>query len=247
MTTDAPVEEPRRPIFDEAAIRRHALLAELLGPDAAPAEAPAREKKPLSKAAIGALVGGHGLDAVSTLMALDRGAVESNPLLGDQPSAGKLLGVKAGTVALSVFLAKLLANQGHPKIANAVFDRASLERHALQAAFDPPAEVREDNPDRKKGLSKWALAALIGGQGLDTASTAMFLNQGIKERNPVFGENPSLGRLLATKAGATAVIALLSKLLADKGHPKIGNALAAGSGAVGAGAGIYNLAGLKED
>ena len=58
---------------------------------------------------------GQGLDTVSTIQALNRGAVETNPLLGARPSAAKLIAAKLPMIGVGWLLTKV--HPRHPKIA----------------------------------------------------------------------------------------------------------------------------------
>lgn len=99
--------------FDPEALRR-IVAAVAQQEQAAPATAPRKGLSPLS---LGMLVGGNGLDAASTIYALQNGARETNPILGDQPGAGKVLAVKGlGTLAQWLLLRKLAESK--PELAN---------------------------------------------------------------------------------------------------------------------------------
>lgn len=56
----------------------------------------------------GAVVG-NTLDTTSTIDALDRGCIESNPLLGEQPSDLFLVGFKVGVMGISWLLVENLS------------------------------------------------------------------------------------------------------------------------------------------
>ena len=82
-----------------------------------PVEAP---HKGVSKWAQLATLAGHGADAYSTIEALKNpNAVEANPLYGQHPSAGKILGVKGGTAALQMLMQHYLGKKS-PGAANAL-------------------------------------------------------------------------------------------------------------------------------
>lgn len=92
--------------FDRAALERYAEQA----------PAPPRDGR-ITVASMLALAAGNGLDAGSTIYALNHGARETNPVYGDQPSAAKVLAIKgAGTLAQYLIL-RALAKR-HPKAAN---------------------------------------------------------------------------------------------------------------------------------
>lgn len=82
-------------------------------------------KGTLSPLSVGFLVGGNGMDAASTIYGLSRGAEELNPLLGSQPGAAKVIGMKAlATVAQYLVLRKLA--ESHPKLANGIAKGAGI-------------------------------------------------------------------------------------------------------------------------
>ena len=58
---------------------------------------------------------GQGLDTVSTIQALHRGAVETNPLLGARPSAAKLVAAKLPMIGVGWLLTRIAPR--HPKLA----------------------------------------------------------------------------------------------------------------------------------
>lgn len=97
------------------------VAAELAKP--APAiSAPAPEqRKGVSKWAQLAALTGHGADAASTVYALKQpGMAEANPLYGSaNPSTGRVLGMKAGSAALSYLMQHLLGKKS-PGLANAI-------------------------------------------------------------------------------------------------------------------------------
>lgn len=60
------------------------------------------------KVLLGTLVATNATDALTTMEALDRGAVELNPFLGSHPSNGKLIAVKiAGVTAMTIIANKM--------------------------------------------------------------------------------------------------------------------------------------------
>jgi hypothetical protein len=78
-------------------------------PSPAPSKAPMR----LSLLVMGV---GQGMDTVTTLQALQRGAVERNGLLGGHPPAAKLIAAKAPLAVIGWLLAKKV-HPSHPKLA----------------------------------------------------------------------------------------------------------------------------------
>jgi hypothetical protein len=61
-----------------------------------------------NKIALGAAVGGSVLDVHSTNSALNRGCVEANPLLGENPSVGSLILLKAVGIGLIYVISEYL-------------------------------------------------------------------------------------------------------------------------------------------
>lgn len=95
------------------------LVAEELAKPSPAATAPAPERKRVSPWAQLATVAGNAFDAGTTIHALNQGAMEGNPMYGDHPSAGKVLGIKAGTTAAQLLLQHLLGKKS-PGAANAM-------------------------------------------------------------------------------------------------------------------------------
>src|SRR5262245_18836259 len=60
----------------------------------------AEERKPLILPRL-VLVGGHALDAATTIFNLNHGCVELNPRLGTHPSATKIIAAKASATAFT--------------------------------------------------------------------------------------------------------------------------------------------------
>lgn len=78
---------------------------------------PQREPGSLSLPSLLMLLGGNGVDAGSTIYALQHGAREVNPIFGSNPSAAKVVALKGAGTAAQWALLKLLA-KNHPKFAN---------------------------------------------------------------------------------------------------------------------------------
>ena len=119
-----------------------------------------------------------------------------------------------------------------------------LSKAALDALV--AANLRESPPtisapaDEKKGVSKWAQLASIAGHGIDAGTTIHALNKGAMEGNPLYGEQPSAGKVLGIKAGSAALQALMQHFIGKK-SPGVANALGYGTG-IGLGAiGINNM------
>jgi hypothetical protein len=98
-------------------------------------------------------------------------------------------------------------------------------------------------PPVKGHLDPLSIAALIGGQALDTGSSIQQFGRGNVEANPMYswmGERPSAG-LTAMKALQTALAVRAMKKLADTGHPTAAKVVGYLGGAAGAAAGAYNM------
>lgn len=67
------------------------------------------------RVALSAMAFGQALDTVSTVQALNRGAVEANPIYGPRPSAAKLVALKLPMIGVGYLLHKLAP--GNPKLA----------------------------------------------------------------------------------------------------------------------------------
>lgn len=108
---------------------------------------------------------------------------------------------------------------------------------ALVAASNPPAEVRQADVEAKpKKSPAWATLASVLGPLADGASTAWAMNQSgpnarIQERNPLYGSNPSAGKIMGIKAGQAALQGLLTHLI-GKRSPTAAKIIGAGTGAI---------------
>lgn len=127
-------------------------------------------------------------------------------------------------------MALMMAQPQQP--ARPSIQEALLAMAAEEQAIAPPME-RPARRDRKPlALSLGAMAA---GQIADLVST----HQGLKRPNTVeansflYGERPSLGRLMAVKAGALVPTALMLSKVYEK-NPKMAQAIAYGLGGLGA-------------
>ena len=81
---------------------------------------------------------------------------------------------------------------------------------------------------------------MLGGIGLDVASTAHVMGKGGREANPVYGQDAGMGKI----AAINALLALVAHLGLDrvaKTHPKAATGLATGLGAFRGGVGVRNL------
>ena len=98
----------------------------------------------------------------------------------------------------------------------------------------------EHEKDARGLYRKVGVPALLGGIGLDLASTYRVLRQGGHEANPVYGKDASFGKIAAINAGITAGIALALDRVAKK-HPKAATGAAVGIGGVRGAVGVRNL------
>lgn len=94
---------------------RHVTIAAIVVAGLAIAVPAHAEGKTGIRVALGAMAIGQGLDTLSTVQALNRGAVETNPLMGQQPSAVKLVVGKLPMIGIGWLLVKLAPH--HPKLA----------------------------------------------------------------------------------------------------------------------------------
>jgi hypothetical protein len=118
-----------------------------------------------------------------------------------------------------------------------LFSPEALQQ-AILAADPQQAPAQQQTPSPQGGAGWPAYLALAGGQGADALSTAYNFHRGYHESNPLYGNDPSLARILAAKAGITGGMALLMRQLAERGHPGIAKflgLLGGASGAIGAG------------
>lgn len=84
------------------------------------------------------------------------------------------------------------------------------------------------------------LPVFAGGQAADAISTLQALKRpGTAEGNPLYGDHPSAGRVLATKAAVGAPIAFILDKLADT-HPKLALALSLAGGGAGMALAAHN-------
>lgn len=109
---------------------------------------------------------------------------------------------------------------------------------AAQLQNSPPAEVREAPEQPKKGASWWAHLANAGGAAADLGSTMYALKQpGLREANPIYGDNPSMGKIMGAKAGTAALSALMMHFMPHK----LANVMGVGSGLFQGGIAAHNL------
>lgn len=107
---------------------------------------------------------------------------------------------------------------------------------AAELEQTPPAD-----PPKKKELTKLSIGALTAANIADAASTIAALKQpGTREGNPLLGDHPSVGKVLAVKGATTAAqLLVLTKL--GKKHPKVANGIAKGLSAVVGAVAVSNL------
>jgi hypothetical protein len=67
------------------------------------------------------------------------------------------------------------------------------------------------------GLTPYVL--VVAGQGADLATTAHNYSRGLRESNPFYGSQPTLGKIAAVKMGEGAAMILLMKAFEKSGHP----------------------------
>ena len=79
------------------------------------------------------------------------------------------------------------------------FEEEFSRPHAAQIAYTAQSD------DSWTGWNKFWFAAAVGGQLADTVSTDRGLDRGCKEMNPLFGEDPSTGVIVAAKLGVLAL------------------------------------------
>lgn len=81
---------------------------------------------------------------------------------------------------------------------------------------------------------------MIGGHGLDLASTLDAKRRGLTEANPIIGQGNA--RLLAAKGGGALVTALMMRMLDKRGHDKAAKIAGYGTGIAMGALGARNLA-----
>lgn len=117
--------------------------------------------------------------------------------------------------------------------------KAYLDAHqdALTAHADPSTG---GEPAKSHVPMHAALALMAGGQAWDGLSTQRALDRyGTHEANPIYGSDPSLGRILATKAAIFGPLGYALDKMYDK-HPKTAATLAGAVGALGVGLALHN-------
>lgn len=120
------------------------------------------------------------------------------------------------------------------------FDSKALEALVAANLRESPPGISAPAPP-KKGISKWAQLATLGGHTADAMSTIHALKHpDVQELNPVYGNKPSTGKVLGVKGGSAAVQLLMQHLIGKK-SPKLANFLGYGTGATLGGVAIHNL------
>lgn len=113
----------------------------------------------------------------------------------------------------------------------------------LQQYLDSPQPITDAKKNRPQAIDPKALAVFLGGAGADIGSTAVALNHGLQEANPLINKLPTAAMLPVGAAMEGGAMYLASKLL--KNHPKIMNALLVGAGATHGGLAINNVRQIK--
>ena len=123
---------------------------------------------------------------------------------------------------------------------NAAAVKSALIR-MMDGPMGPMADEPKTAPEKKSHTGMHAsLGVMAGGQVADALTTIAALKRsGTEEGNPVYGRNPSAGKVLGIKAATMIPIALLLDRLHDK-HPKLAKGLALGVGGLGAGVAMHN-------
>ena len=80
-----------------------------------------------NKVAIGFAIGGSVADVASTSDGLNRGCVETNPILGEDPDTGSLVALKAAGITIAYFATEYLFKPEHRQQArNVVYGAIGL-------------------------------------------------------------------------------------------------------------------------
>jgi hypothetical protein len=124
------------------------------------------------------------------------------------------------------------------------FDPKSLHQAVEASLATSPAEASAPAPPRR-GVSKWAQLATLGGHAADAGSTIYALNHGGLEGNPIYGEHPSMGKIAAVKGGSAALQMLLQHVI-GKSSPTAANVMGFGTGAALGGVAAHNLSVAKK-
>lgn len=110
---------------------------------------------------------------------------------------------------------------------------------ATQDATNTPHAVAVPDDTTKARLARWAM--ILGGQGLDAGTTIKaLLDPRFKEANSIYGEHPSVGRVLATKGAIAGVGGWMTDRMAKK-HPKAAMVTSGVLGLSGLLPGLLNL------
>ena len=97
---------------------------------------------------------------------------------------------------------------------NDALQSAILNTPELQQRAAPAPQAA---PHSGVGIGPYA--AMLAGQGADAASTAYNYSRGYRESNPLYGQDPSLGRIMAVKGLEAGGLAMLMRQLAQHDHP----------------------------
>jgi hypothetical protein len=124
----------------------------------------------------------------------------------------------------------------------------TLKQYADPAYLSKSAPAKPDGPN---WMHRIGLPAIAGGTAADLGTTLAALKRGGKEANPLYGEHPGAGRLVATSVATTLPAALLLDRLYDKSAPgsnarKIALLIALGIGGATAGVAAHNTTVAKK-
>ena len=89
-------------------------------------------------------------------------------------------------------------------------------------------------------LLKAMILIVLAAEGADVKTTRDAFARGCVEANPLFGRNPSIGRIVALKIPATVTIAWGGAKLHKSGHKKAAIGLMAGAATATAAAAFQN-------
>ena len=126
--------------------------------------------------------------------------------------------------------------------------RPAVLKSYADPAYLSSAPVQAPKDERPNWMGRLGLPALIGGQGLDAATTIAALHDpSLQEANSaLYGDHPSAARVIGLKAATMIPAGLLLDQVYRHTEPgsvkrKVALASAIGLGAVGALAGAHNL------
>jgi len=100
----------------------------------------------------------------------------------------------------------------------AMFVSSTVHAQSITLPADVPSAVTP-MPTPRIGLAPYVF--LIAGQAADLATTVDNYRRGYTESNPLYGTQPSLGRIATVKAVETASLVVLVQVFERSGHPKL--------------------------